>query len=73
MVEPFHLINNGDWVGQLANKLEHTSYYGYTCHHPNGSVVSLELAIDEWVKTKIRKMNAHDLAEIMAGKDKTNG
>lgn len=73
-VEPFTFCNNGDWVGQLFNKLSYEN-----CNPPgripNGVTNGMALRVDEWIKSKIRamslqelievrKMNAHDISEL---------
>jgi len=69
-VEPFHNLNNGDWVGQIASKLCYlTGVYNESAYFdakfsPNGGYSSDELRsrIDNWFQSKIKEMS---LTEIM--------
>lgn len=64
-IEPFTLCNNGDWVGQIANKLQskrmHNTYNLRTV--PNG-LFDLQNRINEWIKTKIKEMSLTEIFKL---------
>ena len=68
-MEPFTFLNNGDWVGQIVNKLR-VGVAPHSTLYPNGNAALIQDQINEWIKSKIKQMSAHDLAEIMAGAHK---
>src|SRR5208282_4430905 len=47
-VEPFHVANTGDWVGEIYNMLSNVAPIPGDLGHPNRTPKELKQAVEEW-------------------------
>ena len=51
-VEPFHVANTGDWVGEIHNMLANIDPKLNGQEHPNHTVAEYRQLVEDWLKSK---------------------